>query len=62
MVILIMKFKTLLYDGQMARMWKPRNEYRILVRKLGKRSIARPRRTENNIKMATTEVRCKDRK
>jgi hypothetical protein len=57
-----MKFRTLLFDGQMARMGKPRNEYRIVVGKLGKRSIARPRSAENNIKMATTKVRCKDRK
>jgi len=55
-----MKSKRMRWAGHVARMWKGRGVYRLLVGKLGrKRSLGGPgNRWEDNIKMDMQEVGC----
>jgi hypothetical protein len=59
-IIRVIKSGRMRWAGQVARMWKRRGAYMVLVgRPDGKRSLGTPRhRWEDNIKMSLQEVRC----
>jgi hypothetical protein len=59
-IIIVMKSRIMIWAGQVARMRKKRNAYRIFVEKPeGKRPLGRPRRSWfNRIKMDLREIGC----